>query len=309
MSQGSAISPILFNLYLRPLVSLIKSFGISVVDYADDTQLVFSMNGKNAVSLDQFHNCLHSTAAWLKENSLQFNGDKTEVMYCTAGQIQRPLPANFWPDKSNNILNSANTVRNLGVLLDSNLQLNSQVNKTVTTCLSLLRALRKILPLLPISARSQVVQSVVLSRIDYCNALLLGAPDSLLRKLQRVQTMAAKLALNRTCTASASLALKDLHWLPVVQRVRFKALCIVFRALHKTGPKTLQNKFVWHCPIRTLRSANLAHVPRAKKARTGGRSFSVAASSLWNALPPELWQINDLISFKKDLKTSLFPRV
>lgn len=105
-------------------------------------------------------------------------------------------------------------VRNLGVWLDNDLQLDSQVNKTVTTCLSLLRMLRKILLLLPTSARSEVVRSTILSRLDYCNALLLEAPVSLLQKLQRIQNMAAKMALNGPRTASSSATLRELHWLP-----------------------------------------------------------------------------------------------
>lgn len=68
------------------------------------------------------------------------------------------------------------TVRNLGVSLDCKLSLESQVNKTVGSCFSPIRILPKILPLLPSQARTLVVGSVILSRLDYCNALLLEYP-------------------------------------------------------------------------------------------------------------------------------------
>lgn len=307
--QGSAISPILFNLYLRPLIALIKSFDISVINYADDTQLVFSFEGNDASSADQFHSCMAATVSWMRGNSLQFNASKIEVLHCSSDKVPRPLPPGFWPTTSFNSPVSVRQVRNLGVQLDCNLQLDAHVNKIVNTCLSLLRLLRKILPSLPCSVRPEVVRSIILSRLDYCNALLLGAPGSLLKQLQRIQNMAAKLALGRPRAASSSLALKELHWLPIDQRVRFKALCIVFRALHGSGPAVLQRKFGWYLPGRALRSSHafLTRVPRIKRVRMGGRSFSYVASRLWNGLPLGLRKKDQLIQFKKELKTYLFP--
>lgn len=307
--QGSAISPILFNLYLRPLIALIKSFDISVINYADDTQLVFSFEGYDAISVEQFHSCMAKTVEWMRDNSLQFNGSKTEVLHCSNDRVPRPLPAGFWPATFNNSPVAVEQVRNLGVQLSCNLQLDAHVNKTVSTCRLLLRLLRKILPLLPLSTRPEVVRSIILSRLDYCNALLLGAPGSLLKQLQRIQNMAAKLALARPRAASSSLALCDLHWLPIDRRISFKALCIVFRALQGSGPAALQRKFGWYSPGRSLRSsfAYLTRVPRIKRARMGGRSFSYTAAKLWNGLPLVLRKMDQLTQFKKKAKDLSVP--
>lgn len=181
--QGSAISPILFNIYLRPLVDIIKSYGVKVVNYADDTQLFFSLEGQQSVTLATFHACMHDIVSWLGANSLQFNSSKTEVLYCTVGRAPAPLPSNFWPLPSPPVSLPVNQVRNLGVLLDANLTLEAHVNKTVGTCFALIRSLRKILPLLPITARAVVTGSLVLSRLDYCNALLLEIPKYLIERL------------------------------------------------------------------------------------------------------------------------------
>lgn len=255
------------------------------MNYADDTHLILSMEGNQSISLESFHECMQDTARWLKDNSLQFNGDKTKILFCAAKKVPLPLPANFWPIPTDKPLIPSEAVRNLGIVFDDKLSLETQVNKMVGTCFSLIRALQKILPILLTPARALVV-----SRLDYCNALLLEAPNFLIRRLQRIQTIAAKLALKRSCRSSASLSLKELHWLPVLQRTHFKSLCIVFKALHGLGPKPLQNKFEWYVPTRSLRSssANLVNVPRFRRTRFGGRAFSSAATRLWNELPSNL---------------------
>lgn len=204
----------------------------------------------------------------------------------------------------------SNTVRNLGVLIDNNLQMESQVKRTSSICLSLLRMLRQVLPLLPSDSRSTVVSSLVSSRLDYCNALYLGAPQYLIQRLQRIQSMAAKLALNRKQNPSSTLALRDLHWLRIKERIHFKSLCLVFKAVHDQGPIPLQKKLKWYMPARQLRSSNtgLLRSIRSRRVRTGDRAFSVAASSLWNELPQQLRQSSSLMQFRRGLKTWLFPK-
>lgn len=112
-------------------------------------------------------------------------------------------------------------------------------------------------------------------------------------------------------TSGKSYSSQELHWLPVTQRILFKSLCIVFKALHGLGPKPLQGRFRWYEPARSLRSstANLVRIPRIKRATLGWRAFSVAAARLWNSLPLEIRWLQDLMMFRKKVKTWLFPRV
>lgn len=308
--QGSAISPLLFNIYLRPLMTIIKSFGIEVVNYADDVQLVFSLRGNRSIPMDTFQDCMDQTMRWLNSNSLQLNGEKTEVMYCPPSHSPSGSPQIFSLTSAGAPLVPVKTVRNLGVFIDDDLQLTTQATTTAKTCTLLLRMLWRILPLVPFETRSQIMRSTILSRLDYCNSLFLGAPQYLIQILSRIQAMAAKMALNRKRGSSTTLALRELHWLPVGERIQFKALCIAHRSRYGRCPLPLQERIRWYKPLRELRSAGacLMTTPRFKRTRFGERAFRVVVAQLWNSLPLDIRRMESLLLFRKALKTWLFPK-
>jgi len=85
----------------------------------------------------------------------------------------------------------------------------------------------------------------------------------------------------------------QLHWLDVVDRVRFRVCVQVFRCLRKMAPEYLSTYCQPVCGIssrRHLRSADHGHLdfPRVKLASYGGSSFTYAGPSNWNSLPSYL---------------------
>jgi len=57
------------------------------------------------------------------------------------------------------------------------------------------------------------------SWLDYCNAVLYGAPVSSIRKLQRIRNIAARIVTQSLRKAHALPLLEQLHWLPVRHRI------------------------------------------------------------------------------------------
>ena len=53
-----------------------------------------------------------------------------------------------------------------------------------------------------------------------------------------------------------SPVLKDLHWLPVEQRIKFKILTLTFKALHNLAPKYIEDLLEVYKASRNLRSQN-----------------------------------------------------
>lgn len=103
--------------------------------------------------------------------------------------------------------------------------------------------------------RQLIVQATILLRLDYANSLLLGANKAEITCLLRVQKVAARVLLRLPGTSSASAALRHLHWLPIPQRIQFKALCLTFKILKTSSPEILSNLLAPYVPTRSLRSA------------------------------------------------------
>jgi len=77
--QGSVLGPLLFTVYITPIVSVIASFrNVHHAQYADDTQLYIALTTDNALGC--INDCFQSVHRWLDANGLRLNPDKTEAI-------------------------------------------------------------------------------------------------------------------------------------------------------------------------------------------------------------------------------------
>ena len=138
--------------------------------------------------------------------------------------------------------------------------------------------------------------------------MLYGLPETQLQKLQVVQNSTECLITGTHRRAYITPVLFSLHWLPVLQRIEFKLLLLVYRAVNNLCPVYLSSLVIPYIPTRTLISAyqDLQTIPRYRLERYGCRAFSVAGLTLWSALPPAVRQANSVAVFKSFLKTHLF---
>ena len=171
------------------------------------------------------------------------------------------------------------------------------------------RNIRAIRDLLTPSAAAQLVHSLVTSRLDYCNALLLGVPDYKIKRLQRIHNIAARIVARPPCDHDISEVLQSLHWLPVKFRILFKSLLLVYKCIHNLAPKYLSSLLTPYEQKRYgLRSneLELLSVPRVALKSYGHRAFSYGAVVEWNKLPLKVRQAPSVDVFKSRLKTYLF---
>jgi len=89
-------------------------------------------------------------------------------------------------------------------------------------------------------AAKTLAQAFIFIRLDYCNALLYGVSERLIHRLQSVQNAAARLVTGARRRDHITPILRQLHWLPVRQRVTFKIAVLVFQCLTGQAPRTWQ---------------------------------------------------------------------
>ena len=89
-----------------------------------------------------------------------------------------------------------------------------------------------------------IATSIVGARLDYCNSLLYGTSKCNLERLQRVQNQLVHVVLQAPWTASATDLRRQLHWLPIRQRIAFKLAAVAYKTRQSGIPEYL------HCDIR-----------------------------------------------------------
>ena len=101
----------------------------------------------------------------------------------------------------------------------------------------------------------------------------------------------------------------DLHWLPIKFRIDFKIAVIVFKSINGQAPCYIDNMLCLLSRDQVcLRSKDqrLLRIPRTNLPTAGDRSFRAFAPKKWNAIPKEIRDIDNLVLFKKALKTHYF---
>ena len=89
--------------------------------------------------------------------------------------------------------------------------------------------------------RKTVVNSFVISRVDYYNSLLAGVPRYQFDRLQSVMNTAARLIVGAKKQDHIKHVLRDhVHWLPVPQHIQFKLCLLMYKALHGQELKSLK---------------------------------------------------------------------
>ena len=210
--------------------------------------------------------------------------------------------------ENHNHISFADNARNLGVYFDCTFSMEHHVKQL---CKSLFFELRKISHMrafLNEASLQKLITSFVLSRMDYCNSLLVNLPNDTITKLQRIQNHAARLVLKKTKRDHVTSLFRKLHWLPLQARIDYKICVLCFKCINKTAPSYLSDLLEQYVPSRLLRSGsqNLLKIPPRANKKCTEKAFKHCAPYIWNSLPSDIREAKSESQFKNYLKTHLF---
>jgi hypothetical protein len=302
--QGSLLGPLFYILYTKEIEWIVQKHGLSIQSYADDCQIYVSFydDGKEKAEY-ALKTCLREIQVWMGRNFLKLNADKTKVKI-----FKHKL--SLVSDISTIGETYMDSVRVLGVLFNDSIKFTDFIKQKVRTCNLHLRNFYNIKDSLNISCRILLVTNFILATIDYCNILLLGATDRDLRPLRLMINKSLRFIYGVRHTDHITPFYKKAHFLPIKQRIKFKAIMISFKIYNNRAPAYFRNDFNKFIPTSsmTLREGSgrdkfmFTIDPHENKYKR----LSTLIKRQWNDLPLDLRKCSCMETFKTRLKTRLF---
>ena len=124
-------------------------------------------------------------------NKLKLNPDKTEFILIGDDKIRSCMKSSFPVSFLSNIMEPAESVKNLGVILDADSTMQRHMANICRTCYYHLCELRRDCRYLNHETAVKVANALISSHLDYCNSLLCHTKKAYTVRLQRLRVQNA----------------------------------------------------------------------------------------------------------------------
>lgn len=188
---------------------------------------------------------------------------------------------------------------NLGLLLDGELRFESHIAKVVGSCFYRLKVLYGVRDYLSVDLRVHLCESLILSRLNYCDVVYDGCILGRSKKLvQRVQNACIRFCFKVLPRSHITPHLNAAGLLNMPARRRLHLATLLFGVVNSETPSYLYKKLEWSGSVRRFKLR--AVVPRCRSAAFRG-SFRFAATKCWNDIPPPIKRASSRYTFKRKL--------
>lgn len=283
--QGSVLGPLLFILYLFDLPKVLKYCSFHL--YADDVQLYLHFP-VHLVSdaVQRLIADILDLIKYFNGHNLILNVDKTQIMFIGYCKLLESLNKYTAPPIKiqDQIVVPVKHAKNLGVLFDSTLSWNQQCRTLSSMVFGILAQLRRNMPFIPTHIRKQLVQSLVLSRMDYALPLLTDLSDVNLTILQRVQNAALRFITYIPKHHHITPLYNSLGILKMSDRITLKVAIMVWKIMKFKSPQYLYEIFqpLILSSTRNTRFSGKTLCPPTHRTTKFNKSFVVCACRIYN---------------------------
>ena len=245
----------LFNLYVCDLQENLPS-SAKVYQYADDTTILISSRpSEHQKSAEALDSSMETLSSWSNSSQLALNPDKTKAMLISTSQMSRVHSLDRdrpFISVSQKNLKYCKVSKILGVHFHENLKWHGHVRTLCKSCFCSIRILKKVKNFADHRLCKHLAESLILSKLDYCDTVFYPLPDFLVKRLQQVQFATASFVEGRYVNDVSRI--RRIGWLPVKERRDFHLLNLGHKALYSPNwPTYVQLVKVQH--KRTLRSS------------------------------------------------------
>ena len=227
-------------------------------------------------------------------------------MFIGSRQYISLIPPDLKIHFGNAAITPLKSVKNLGVYMDQYLLYDIHVNHISRKVNGILMFLNRIKDNFDQSARIIVVQSLVLSIINYCSKIWGMTTNQQIERVQRLENFAAKVALGKGRKYDhATPFLNELNWLKIKDKVTYDVCIFVYKICNNLLPDWLFSfPHVRNIISRNTRQSKDLFIPTTKT-EIGAREITVTGPLHWNVLPNTIKESGTIKKFQDELKKYL----
>ena len=296
--QGSRIAPILFSLYINDLPDVCPEVHTQM--YADDTAIFY--HGKDpkevAAALSKAMNLI---SAWLTENQLSLNVEKTMAIYFGKKELLNPPPITAVGIP----LNIVRSVKYLGVHFDSTLKFKTHIQKLSKTINVTLRTFGHIRGSFTMEAAMAFYHAMIASRFQYCITCWSQAPSTIWKSLKSLYKRAVKILDKKDWNYHHCHVYNNRSLLNLENQIKHANLVLIHKIINEGASPTLREyvQLVASTALRDTRASSTLDCRIPFKSSTFGQAaWSVRGITEWNRLPSHLRAISSSKQFSLQLK-------
>ena len=299
--QGSILGPLLFNIYTRDLFYVLDQ---NVLNYADDTT-PFAVG----VSWDEVTHELESAAKkifeWLGVNQMIGNAGKSELILNTTNE-------DIYITVLNQRIYNSNSAKILGIVFDNKLEFEKYISKICNEASKKISALARIAPFMNESKRKKLMNAFFKCHFSYCPLVWMFHSRALKNRINHLHERCLRIVYRDDNSSFEDLLAKDessnfhqrnLQYLSIELFKNAKGLCnqssgIFVKNTHNSDNDENENE------DEDIERRNLPFF-KSRHVRTvfnGEESLSYLAPKIWELVPSELKDLDELEDFKKKIK-------
>ena len=299
--QGSILGPLIFCLYVNDICNLQLHSKTKISLYADDTA-VFHHGKDYKVCEYNLQKDFSRILKWLKYNGLFLNANKTKTILFGS---KRKICIHYIND---NVLDSVESMKYLGVTLDKNLTWSLHVKEVVKKVSGTIAYIRRIRNYISRKNLITLYYSLILPHLNYCNSVWGNTSKQNLTKLQKLQNRYARLVLLAEYFTPQNVLMSKLKWRSLEERIKYQKCILIFKIINDLSSPYL-NPCISKRPV--LYSTRYAlnsplFIPKCKT-HFKTKTLAVSGAKIYNKLPYHIKNCKSLQSFKKNVKTFQVP--
>ena len=300
--QGSILGPVLFLLFTNDMPQHVP-YG-KLVMYADDAQFLDSDIPDNLPDLkERIESNMRIALTWFTQNRLKVNPSKTEMIVIKSRRLN--ADPNFSVLFGNSEITPAQSVKVLGVTVDSALTWDRHISTIMRRCYCVLIGLSRIRRRMPRQTRQLLIEALVFPHLRYCISVWGGCTVTQQRRLQKCVNFGVRIVMGLGRRDRVTASLRQLGWLKVGELICERDLHTMFKLMNSIfAPELIRRHITRRADVssRSTRASSNGQlqVPRVRT-EFARRSFLNRAARAWNDLPVNVRCTGSFALFKKGL--------